>query len=111
MSADDLLSVALDGVAPRPEAIRACAQLSQRLAARTIELLGDGRPEPVNLPPPEVDFRKFVPPAEKKKGDGKPRRLASKYDGRCRECGGHYSAGDMVLWTPGEKGAVHDSCA
>ena len=40
----------------------------------------------------------------------KPRVIISKYDGNCRECRRSYSEGDNIVWQPGERGALCESC-
>ena len=39
-----------------------------------------------------------------------PILLKSKYAGNCTACDGPYNAGEMVYWTKGVKGVVHDWC-
>ena len=37
--------------------------------------------------------------------------LLSKYDGRCKTCGGRYLIGDDVAWDPQTRKASHPGCA
>ena len=41
----------------------------------------------------------------------KPIRLRSKFNGKCKNCNSSYSAGDFVMWTPGQKGAECTKCS
>lgn len=37
--------------------------------------------------------------------------LTSKYDGRCKSCGGRYAVGDQIAWDPQTRKAYHPGCA
>jgi hypothetical protein len=47
----------------------------------------------------------YVAPAAEK-----PKRIASKYAGRCKGCGERYRQGAEVMWTPGEQGVLCLQC-
>jgi hypothetical protein len=36
--------------------------------------------------------------------------ITSKYEGKCRNCGGAVHVGDSVEWTKGQKGVAHAVC-
>lgn len=40
----------------------------------------------------------------------KPRRIVSKYEGRCRACGKPIVPGESVVWTPGTQGVCCLRC-
>lgn len=63
------------------------------------ESLWDDAPPPQPQPPPSRDA-----PMDK------PRRIVSKFPGRCLGCAGWIDEGETVLWKKG-RGAAHEDCA
>ena len=63
---------------------------------------------------PEYALCRLWPPADaveaKPVDEDGPKRITSKFDGACKRCRARVSAGDVCIWTPGEKGVLCESC-
>lgn len=57
----------------------------------------------------EYQLLALVPESMPAKAE-EPKRIASKYSGRCKGCGERYEQNASVYWTPGEKGVLCFKC-